>query len=128
MTISRIMLALTAALVAAPGSAKEKPAVVVSSPISIAELRDLGAGTVTGTVSEVGPRGFMLNDGSSIWVRSKAVSNLRDSDSVTVTGRFDRGTLKAHRVVAADGTVISQRGHHKGHHRGAQQDGRRDKD
>jgi len=101
MTTSRIMLALAATLVAAPASADEKPRVAPSSPISIAELRELGAGTVAGTVSELGPRGFMLNDGSSIWVRTKeGRSHLRDGDGATVTGNLDRGTLRADRVTA----------------------------
>lgn len=110
MTTSRIMLALAATLVAAPASADEKPRVAPSSPISIAELRELGAGTVAGTVSELGPRGFMLDDGSSIWVRTKeGRSHLRDGDGATVTGNLDRGTLRADRVIAGDGAVVAAR-------------------
>lgn len=110
MTTSRIMLALAATLVAAPASADEKLRVAPSSPISVAELRELGAGTVAGTVSEVGPRGFMLDDGGSIWVRTKeGRSHLRVGDGATVTGNFDRGTLRAHRVIAGDGAVVAAR-------------------
>jgi hypothetical protein len=107
---SRIMLALAATLGAAPAFADERPRVAPSSPISIAELRQLGVGTVSGTVSEVGPRGFMLNDGSSIWVRSKAGhARMREGDGATVTGRFDRGTLRAEQVIAEDGTMLTRR-------------------
>jgi hypothetical protein len=111
MMISRITLALAATLIAAPALADEKPRVAASSPISIAELRVLGAGTVAGTVSEVGARGFMLNDGNSIWVRSKgSQSGMRDGDGVTVTGRFDRGTLRAQQVIADSGAILMRRG------------------
>jgi hypothetical protein len=112
MTTSRIILALAATLVAAPAVADDGPRVAPSAPISIEELRASGAGTVSGTVSEIGARGFMLSDAGSIWVRSKDGSSyMRDGDRATVTGRFDRGTLRAQQVIAADGTLLGRRDH-----------------
>ena len=118
MTTSRIILALAAAFVAAPALADDEARVAPSAPISIDELRATGAGTVSGTVSDIAPRGFMLSDAGSIWVRSKAGNSyLRDGDGATVTGRFDRGTLRAQQVVAGDGTALApRRSGHKDDH------------
>lgn len=107
-----LVTSLLAFLAAPLAVAGEQAAPAPGVPMSPAELRTAGRGTIAGTVTSIAGAGFTLAELATaepvaVAAGDLGLDGLAPGEPVTVTGTVEDGTLRARQIIRGDGSVAT---------------------
>lgn len=114
----KTMIVLAAAVTLSAGAALADDLMRVGpmAPQPINEVRAAKLGAVAGTVTAIGHRGLVIDDGTgSLWVRIRDLDTdeVKTGQQATVVGRFKHGGFRAMQLIREDGTIAASHARHQ---------------